>query len=222
MSQTNLKPKRAYGTIRISPEGRKIPDSEMLAFFEAHGALRESIFRRYEMNEVIQYTGGVGIDVGCGLNKIHTAAIGIDKRLSPSDYGYPFGAQIRADGSKLPWFADESLDYVFSSHCLEHFHNPKPVLGEWSRVVKRSGYLVLILPHKNLYPNVGTPGANVDHKHDYVPNDIAEMVVPLGFKIFQLDTLHVKLSQVPWSKDEASKYGHKDLNFSFEVVARKL
>src|SRR5438093_2198416 len=206
--------------IRISPDGKEIPDSEMLAIFETHGALRESIFRRYEMNEVIQYTSGVGIDIGCGLNKIHTAAIGIDKRLSPSDFGYPFGAQIRADGSKLPWFADGSLDYVFSSHCLEHFHDAQLVLDEWSRVVKLGGYLVLILPHKNRYPNVGTPGANVDHKHDYLPNDMAKMVIPLGFEILHLDTLHDRLSHIPCSKSEAQKYGHKDLNFSFEVVAK--
>lgn len=221
MAESKLKLNPDFGKIKISPDGKEITDDEMLAVFSEFGALRESIFRRYEMNEVIQYTKGVGIDVGCGLNKVHTAAIGIDKRLSTSDFGYPFGAQVRADGSKLPWFNEESLDYVFSSHCLEHFQDSMAVLTEWSRVLKPGGYLVLIMPHKQRYPNVGTPGANVDHKRDYLPEEVAKMVSSLGFKVIQLDTLQGKLAQVSWSKSEAPKYGHKDLNFSFEIVAMK-
>jgi SAM-dependent methyltransferase len=211
----------ASGKIKISPDGKTIADDEMLAIFQKYGALRESIFRRYEMNEVIQYTQGIGIDIGCGLNKIHTAAIGIDKRLSFADFGYPFGAQIRGDGSKLPWFVKNSLDYVFSSHCLEHFLDPKVVLAEWSRVLKPGGYLVLLMPHKHRYPNVGTPGANLDHKHDYLPEEVARMVKELGFRLIQVDTLQAKLAHVPWSKQEAPKYGHQDLNFSFDIIAMK-
>lgn len=198
-----------------------VTDQEMLTIFNRHGAFRESLFRRYEMNEVIQYTIGTGVDVGCGLNKIHTAAIGIDKRLSTKDYGYPFGAQIRGEGSKLPWFRDQSLDYVFSSHCLEHFLDPQTVLGEWSRVVRPEGYLVLLMPHKERYPNVGTPGANPDHKHDYLPGDISKMVAARGLRVLQVDTLYDKLVNNSWSKDEAPRYGHKNLNFSFDVVAKK-
>ncbi|HZY94839.1 MAG TPA: class I SAM-dependent methyltransferase [Candidatus Bathyarchaeia archaeon] len=208
--------------IKISPDGKQITDEQLLDLFRVHGALRESVFRRYEMNEVIQYTAGTGVDIGCGLNKIHAAAIGIDKKLSSSDFGYPFGAQVRADGSNLSWFSSKSLDYVFSSHCLEHFHDAAGVLGEWIRVIRPGGYLVLIMPHKQRYPNVGTPGANTDHKHDYDPDDIAKLVDGYGFRIAQSDTLYDRLRDNPWSKTEAAKYGHKDLNFSFEIVAKRV
>lgn len=209
--------------IKISPHGKQISDEEMQDIFDEYRASRESIFRKHEMNEVIEYTKGVGIEIGCGLNKIHTSAIGINIVLSEQDYGYPYGAQIKSDGTNLPWFSDNSLDYVFSSHCLEHFHEPKKALLEWTRVLKNGGYLVLILPHKNYYPNIGHPNANKDHKHDFLPSDIKKMIGDIGkYEIISIDTLHEKLKNDPVAVSEASKYGHDSLNFSFEVIAKKI
>jgi predicted SAM-dependent methyltransferase len=209
--------------IKISPYGKEITDGEMLSIFNSNGAHRESIFRRYEMNEVIEYTKGVGVDIGCGLNKIHSTAIGIDKRMSLSDFGYPFGAQIRASGETLPWFEDNSLDFVFSSHCLEHMADPFSTLKEWHRVLKPAGYLVLIMPRKDRYPPVGSPGANQDHKRDFLPEDVIYSLEKVGaFQILQKDTLVEKLKENQWAIDEATKYGHNTLNFSFEIVAKKM
>ena len=209
--------------IKISPDGKEITDEEMLNIFKKYGALRESIFRRYEMNEVIEYTKGIGIEVGCGLNKIHSAAIGINVVLTETDYGYPFGAQIKADGISLPWFSDNSLDYVFSSHCLEHFYEPEKALIEWTRVIRIGGNLVLILPHKKHYPNIGQPNANKDHKHDFLPEDVNTMIDKIGkYQLIRIDTLHEKLKDNKIAESEAPKYGHASLNFSFEIVARKI
>jgi len=209
--------------IKISPEGKEISDGEMQRMFEKFNATRESIFRRYEINEVIQYAEGVGIDIGCGLNKIHTSAIGINKILTDNDFGYPFGAQIKGEGDYLPWFNDNSLDYVFSSHCLEHIIDPKKALHEWTRILKVGGYLILILPHKKFYPNIGDTNANPDHKHDFLPEDIEKMINEIGrYEIIQIDTIHDKLKSNDVAKKEAPKYGHETLNFSFEVVARKI
>ncbi|MBA0088325.1 MAG: hypothetical protein HRJ53_25350, partial [Acidobacteria bacterium Pan2503] len=55
---------------------------------------------------------------------------------------------------------------------LEHIVEYQRALREWWRVVKKGGYLVLYLPHRDLYPNIGQPGANPDHKHDFAPEDI--------------------------------------------------
>ena len=181
----------------------------------------ESVFRRHEMNHVIHLTAGTGIDVGCGLNKIHSSAIGIDKRAGSKDTGYPFGAQVRGVGDTLPWFEDRSLDYVFSSHALEHMVDTEAALQEWHRVLAPGGRLVMILPDKRRYPNIGQPGANPDHKHDFLPSDIEKIVRGVGFRIVQLDTIARKLEDDPWATWEAPKYGHKSLNFSFEVIALK-
>ena len=55
---------------------------------------------------------------------------------------------IVAPGDDLP-FPDASLDYVLSSHVLEHFYDPIEALHEWSRVVRPGGYIFMIIPHRD-------------------------------------------------------------------------
>lgn len=124
---------------------------------------------------VLSYLRGAGLDIGCGPWKISPHAVGIDGNFYP---GAPEGSKpnLRMDCSKLPIFADECFDFVFSSHLLEHIHDTEATLREWLRVLNPGGHLVLYLPHKNFYPNIGQPGANPDHKHDFVPADIVKVM----------------------------------------------
>lgn len=124
----------------------------------------------HKINHLIPpYTRGRGLDIGCGQWKAYPHFIGVD---SGKDYGGQRVADIHADGETLPLFADNSLDFVFSSHFLEHVRDYKAALKEWWRVIRPGGHLSLYLPHKNLYPNIGQDGANPDHKHDFLPADI--------------------------------------------------
>lgn len=215
--------------IIISPGGKSISIEEMERIFEQGEAIYETIFRRLEFNRVIKYTAGTGIDIGCGLNKIHSAAIGIDFRLGNKDFGYPFGANIECHKSEeylsLSWFAQESLEYVFSSHCLEHFRSPQECIMEALRVLKPNGHLVLILPHVRYYPKKGETGANLDHKLDYEPETLMKITDSIAeFDVIQLDTLHEALKDVVLTERDrkiAEYYGHKSLNFSFEAVFQK-
>jgi SAM-dependent methyltransferase len=50
-------------------------------------------------------------------------------------------------GDQLP-LEDNSVDFVISSHVIEHFPDPIKALREWYRVVKPGGYLYIIAPHK--------------------------------------------------------------------------
>lgn len=118
---------------------------------------------------VVPYTRGKGIDVGSGPHRLF-------KHWMTVDSGKDFNGQKVADfhmdgGGSLP-FGDHSLDFVFSSHFLEHVVDYKAALAEWWRMVKPGGFLVLYLPHADLYPRCGQPGSNPDHKHDFVPFDI--------------------------------------------------
>ena len=45
-----------------------------------------------------------------------------------------------------------SLDYVFSSHCLEHLEKPRKALKEWIRVLRPGGILYLYFPHPDYIP----------------------------------------------------------------------
>lgn len=126
----------------------------------------------------LPYVKGVGIDVGCGPFKAFPHSIGIDGQAYAASGNA--GPNLVMDGTDLEVFADGKFDYVFSSHFLEHVHHPEAVLREWWRVLRAGGHLVLYLPHKDLYPNIGQPGANPDHKSDFVPGDIVAMMKRVG------------------------------------------
>ena len=57
------------------------------------------------------------------------------------------GKVIIADGSALESVADNSYDFVLSSHNLEHFANPVKALKEWKRITHPGGALILVLPY---------------------------------------------------------------------------
>ena len=117
---------------------------------------------------VVPYTRGQGLDLGCGDSKVLPHLMGMD---NGGIYG-PKGVDITGDIRDLSMFADRSLNTVFSSHALEDLEDTEAALTEWWRVLAENGCLTLYLPHKELYPNIGQPGANPNHKHDFMPEDI--------------------------------------------------
>ena len=116
----------------------------------------------------IQNAGGIGIDIGCGFDRISPEADGVDV-VHPISYNGPFWT---GDISKLGNIGDCTYDYVFSSHAIEYFQDTETTLREWLRVLKDNGTFFLYAPFRNFYPNVGQPGSNPDHKHDFVPSDM--------------------------------------------------
>jgi SAM-dependent methyltransferase len=125
--------------------------------------IASGFFDRYLSGKAILdigYKGGLD-----GVVPIVPQAIGIDV-----DYpGY--------DGKKLP-FPDESQDAVYSSHCLEHIKDYRNAIREWFRVVKISGYLVIIVPHQHLFERKrDLPSRNNrDHKRFYTPANLLREV----------------------------------------------
>lgn len=152
---------------------------------------------------VAHYCRGAGLDVGCGPWKIFANAVGID------GMGYPGAGQngpnLVMDCARLPIFGDRVFDFVYSSHLLEHIVDTEATLREWVRVLDVDGYLVLYLPHREFYPNMGQPGANSDHKHDFVPGDVVEVLRRIG-------GLELVVNEDRGAGDE----------YSFLLVARRL
>jgi len=122
-------------------------------------------------DRISKYLSGVILDIGCGPEKVCREAIGVDY-LSEA-------ANIQCDlthPESMRFFGNESADVVFSSHFLEDVIDYKGMIREFWRVLKPDGYLILYLPHKDLYPNIGQPGANVNHRHDFYPEDIIDAI----------------------------------------------
>lgn len=127
--------------------------------------------------ELVEYTSGRGLDLGCGQFKAFPHFIGVD---NGHHWGMK-GVDVHVDTCEdLSLFASESVDFVFSSHLIEHIQDTEKTLKEWYRVIKNNGYLIIYAPHKEHYPNVGEHGANPDHKHDFMPEDIEEVMKKVG------------------------------------------
>ena len=122
----------------------------------------KSLARRQESGFLDRYCSGRGIDIGF-RGEIPDAsplpgAIGVEL-----DYpGY--------NGRTLP-FEDGSLDFVYSSHCLEHITDWLHTLRDYLRVLKVGGHLVIAVPHQFLYEKKrNLPSRyNGDHKRFYTP-----------------------------------------------------
>jgi ADP-heptose:LPS heptosyltransferase/predicted SAM-dependent methyltransferase len=129
--------------------------------------------------DIAQYTGGRGLDIGCGPQKPFAHFIGVDNGHHRV-FGYDIRPDVQAEADDLSMFSSRSMDFVFSSHLLEHMDDVDKTLTEWWRVIKVGGYLVLYLPHKAYYPNIGKPGSNSDHRHDFLPSDIVSAMEKVG------------------------------------------
>jgi SAM-dependent methyltransferase len=53
---------------------------------------------------------------------------------------------VVSTGDLLP-FADKSLDFVVSSHVVEHFYDPVSAIDEWARIARR--YIFIICPQRD-------------------------------------------------------------------------
>jgi len=144
---------------------------------------------------VLKWCTGKGLDLGCGSEKIHENAIGVDVRPLPCvdviwDIGQPLS------------FAQEGMyDYVFSSHALEHLkEDPITVVKHWFRVIRTGGYLVLYLPDMDYYTQ---------------PN-------PEHFQSFRFEPFRKAISEVPgfelvFCTHDVSEPGR----YSFLIVGQK-
>ena len=104
-----------------------------------------------------------------------------------------------ADGGDAMRVDETDLDFVFSSHCLEHLANPVAALEHWRDRLVDGGVLFLYLPHPAM--RYWRPQNCRKHLHLFHPEDTAEMLRDLGF----VNVMH----------------GDRDLAWSFAVVGFK-
>jgi SAM-dependent methyltransferase len=109
---------------------------------------------------------------------------------------------VTAEGDELP-FGDSSLDYVISSHVLEHFYDPIKALREWWRVVRSGGYIIAIVPHIDRTFDKGHPRTLLTdlidrnrhprprqheavHYSFWYPSDTVELIGWLGWDLVEV------------------------------------
>jgi predicted SAM-dependent methyltransferase len=129
---------------------------------------------------------GKGYDIGCMKEEwSFPGSIPIDIRFDD-----PY------DANNLP---DEQVDYIFSSHCLEHIDDWVSTMDYWYSKLKIGGTLFLYLPDYS--QKYWRPWNNRKHKHYFGPAIIGDYMDHRGYK-------NVFVSGI-------------DLNSSFMVVGEK-
>lgn len=96
---------------------------------------------------------GKGLDIGAGDDPVRP-----DVQRFDIEHG---------DANRVTAFITdlESFDYVYSSHCLEHMHDPAVALADWWKLVKPGGTMMVIVPDEDLYEQGYWPSIfNSDHK----------------------------------------------------------
>jgi ubiquinone/menaquinone biosynthesis C-methylase UbiE len=91
---------------------------------------------------VLEIGSGTGYMLG-RIKERYRDAVGLE--VQDSAYVSEDPSIIFYDGVKIP-YPDESVDVVFSSHVLEHIPDLPSFLNEVSRVLKKDGLCVHIVP----------------------------------------------------------------------------
>lgn len=130
---------------------------------------------------------GTGFDIGFSKKEwALPGAIPIDKAM-PDEW----------EAMNLP---DIEVDYIFSSHCLEHINDWVRVLDYWTSKIKSGGVLFLYLPHPD--QRYWLPWNNRKHISVLYPHLIKDYMINNGYyKVF---------------------VSERDLNHSFIAIGEKI
>ncbi|WP_294159787.1 methyltransferase domain-containing protein [uncultured Selenomonas sp.] len=120
------------------------------------GETRKAHDRRVREGFFDAYCQGEGLDIGCGNDPVTPTCSGWDL--------------CNGDAQYLHGIPDESFDFVYSSHCIEHMLDVRVAIANWFRVVRRGGYLIIYGPERDLYEKQRTLPSrfNFDHKHYFL------------------------------------------------------
>lgn len=130
----------------------------------------------------------VVLDLGCGygefLNHVRCARrIGVD--LNPDSAGRLVHAEFHQHTvCDLPFLADESVDFVFTSNLMEHLPDKPAVeamLSETWRVLRPGGHCVLMGPNVRVLP--GRYWHFWDHLVPISDQSLREALESIGFEV---------------------------------------
>jgi SAM-dependent methyltransferase len=94
--------------------------------------------------------------------------------------GKPVAVDYVTEASDLFFAENESLDFVCSSHVLEHLANPLKAIVEWERTLKKGGIIYIGVPDKR---------HSFDRKRDRTP--LSHLIEDFNKDMGQADQTHV-------------------------------
>lgn len=162
-----------------------------------------------------QYVNGKGLDIGCGDDPILPDVDTWD--MPDGDAQYLYGLE------------DDTYDFVYSSHCLEHMHNCFIALWNWFRVLKKGGHLLVTVPDRELYEKrtLLPSKFNRDHKvffllekHD-PPHTVGVLQMIRGALVDEeYELIYARRYGTETAVDDPNRHGEGE--FQIEFVIKKL
>ena len=133
----------------------------------------------------------------------------IFKEAERKNCGESLQVDIVAPGDNIP-LPDNCVDFVISSHVIEHFPDPIKALKEWRRIVRPGGYIYVIGPHKERTfdkDRPRTPLAELIERHAkgfppdaedmhwsvWITEDFVELINYLGWPILEVQDVDDKV-----------------------------
>lgn len=136
-----------------------------------NGETSKAFERRVKENWFNQYAPEQksGIDIGCQNDPLNETFRRWDLIFGDGDATFM---------KNVP---DETFQTVYASHVLEHLDQPTTAIKNWWRILKDDGYLIIIVPHRDLYERkLELPSQwNPDHKWFYLPDQAAKQTLSL-------------------------------------------
>ncbi len=146
------------------PKKYKFRQKYILATKDKYGIEIGGPSQIFSNNGLIPIYKKISILDGCNFS---TTTIWEGKLEAGETYQYSKhkkpGTQFISEGSNLSSINSEKYDFLLSSHNLEHFANPLKALFEWKRILKKNGYLIMVLPFKEKTFDHKRPVTSIDH-----------------------------------------------------------
>lgn len=139
------------------------------------------IRRNFDARFATRWFVGSGVDIGAGKDTLGNFRPFLPRVTSVRAWDVEDGDAMLMEG-----VADDSFDFVHSSHCLEHLVDPGRGLENWIRICKPGGHVVVLVPDEDLYEQGMFPSQfNRDHKWTFTVTK-AQTWSPRCVRLFDL------------------------------------
>lgn len=180
------------------------------------GETSKAALRRHQEGWFLKYAPEnlSGIDIGC--------------QHDPLNHTFRRWDIIHGDtdATAMDGVPDATFYTVYASHILEHLERPFDALRNWYRILKPSGHLVIVVPHRELYEGKRSLPSNwnLEHKTFWLPDcneppctlslrEAIQIAIPDG------TIVDFRVQATGWSQPPPNQ--HPQGEYSIEAIIRK-
>jgi SAM-dependent methyltransferase len=151
--------------------------------------------------KLVRHLHGKVLDIGCGIGDMlgfRPGTVGTDVNPKTVEYCKSQGFEAcLMDFDVLP-FDDKSFDSILLDNVLEHLQDPRPLLNEALRVLRKNGVLL-----------IGVPGirgwaSDSDHKVFYDEEALVKCLDQAGFS--RKNIFHTPVARSEWLSRRLRQY----------------